>query len=600
MIRESIRNRWTEIGIRACRECGLVVLIWVAVAWGVPGPQNAAAADTPRRPNVILIMADDQGFGDLSLHGNTKLQTPHLDTLAAQGIELTDFHVSPVCAPTRASLMTGRYHYRTRVVDTAFGRAMMDPAEITLAEMLGGAGYQTGIFGKWHLGDNYPLRPMDQGFGESLVLRGGGIGQPSDPPGGSSYFDPILLHNGQLEKTSGYCSDVYTRAAVQFIERHQAEPFFVYLAFNAPHTPLEVPDEYRARYSSMRLDRGEFPNAGFPLSDKIDQDTTARVYGMVANIDDNVGRLLHRLDELHLADDTIVVFLTDNGPQQERFKSGLRGLKGTVYEGGIRVPCFLRWPGKFAAGRKIDRLAAHIDLAPTLLAACRVPRPAEAVCDGRSLLPQLLGESPDWPDRTLYFQWHRGDAPDLNRACAARSQRWKIVQPQGTAPGPAPANPAFELYDMAADHYELHNVAAEHPEIVQAMRAGYEAWFREVGAARGYAPPRIVLGSKHENPVTLTRQDCRTGWGDKDVGSWEVDVAAPGDYQIKVTFRKPTTGIARLRVGDAALDQPISGEATQVVFDRIALTAGPAPLTAWSARGEQKTGAWFVDVRRIE
>src|SRR5438552_8436757 len=203
---------------------------------------KARCAEKTRVANVVILLADDQGYGDLGCHGNPKIQTRHLDKLASQSVELKYFYVSPVCAPTRASLMTGRYNYRTGVVDTFLGRAQMFGDEVTLAEMLRAAGYRTGIFGKWHLGDNFPLRAMDQGFEESLVHRGGGIGQPSDPPGGSSYFDPLLQHNGRLTEEKGYCSDVFTDAALEFIEQQRGGPFFVYLAFNAPHTPLQVPD----------------------------------------------------------------------------------------------------------------------------------------------------------------------------------------------------------------------------------------------------------------------------------------------------------------------------------------------------------------------
>ncbi|MDQ3651361.1 MAG: sulfatase-like hydrolase/transferase, partial [Acidobacteriota bacterium] len=262
-----------------------------------------------KRPNVILIITDDQGHGDLGFHGNPKIKSPNIDRLARESTRFVNFYVSPVCAPTRASLMTGRYNYRTGVVDTYLGRAMMHPDEVTLAEMLSRAGYRTGIFGKWHLGDNYPMRPMDQGFEESLIHFGGGIGQPSDPavPGGSSYFDPVLQHNGKQVKTKGYCSDVYTDAAINFITENRNKPFFTYLAFNAPHTPLQVPRSYFEQYKGMKLDRSEFPSTGHTLPANVDSDTTAKVYGMVTNIDDNLGRLFSKLEELRIADNTILI-----------------------------------------------------------------------------------------------------------------------------------------------------------------------------------------------------------------------------------------------------------------------------------------------------
>ena len=333
----------------------------------LPGFGAARALAEPPRPNVLIIITDDQGHGDFGIHGNPVLKTPNLDRLARSGVQLTNFYVSPVCAPTRSSLLTGRYNYRTGVVDTFQGRAMMRTEEVTLAERLGSAGYRTGIFGKWHLGDNAPMRPIDQGFRESLVLKGGGIGQASDPPGGTHYFDPILQHNGKPETRKGYCSDIFTTAAIEFMTAERDRPFFTYLAFNCPHTPLEVPESDHAKYADADLSNSRFPlvEAG-RSSSPTSHDETARVYGMIANIDDNLGRLFQRMEQTGLASNTLVIFLTDNGPQQVRYVSGLRGRKGTVYDGGIRVPCFLRWPGVLKPGEQIDRIAAHIDLTPTV------------------------------------------------------------------------------------------------------------------------------------------------------------------------------------------------------------------------------------------
>jgi arylsulfatase A-like enzyme len=532
---------------------------------------------------VVIILADDQGYGDLGCHGNTRIRTPHLDRFATQGVELTAFHVSPVCAPTRASLLTGRYNYRTGVTDTYLGRALMYADEVTLAEMLAAAGYRTGIFGKWHLGDNYPLRAIDQGFGEALVLRGGGLGQPSDPPGGSKYFDPWLWHNGKLLQARGYCSDVFTDAAMRFLEQDRRRPLFLYLAFNAPHTPLEVPERYLQMYQGT----------GLP-------DATARVYGMVTNVDDNLGRLFAKLDELRLADNTIVVFLTDNGPQQERYNAGMRGRKGTVYDGGIRVPCFLRWPGRFPAGKKIDRIAAHIDMVPTLLEACGVAKPAGVKLDGVSLLPLLTGEPTDWPDRTLYFQWHRGDEPERYRAFAARSPRWKLVQARGA--GVQRQEPKYELFDMRADPAEKNDLADRHPELVEELRKGYVAWLQDVSASRGYAPPRLHLGAPQENPTVLSRQDWRgprAGWGAKDQGHWEVHVATAGRYEITLHF-PADGGTAHVVLGKARLQQAVPDRATTCTFPATRLEAGPARLEAWIASGGATKGVHHVEVRRIE
>ncbi len=395
---------------------------------------DAFAAE--HKPNVVLIVTDDQGFAELGVTGNPVVHTPHIDRLAGQSVSLANFNVMSVCSPTRACLMTGRYFYRTGLTDTWMGRSMMDTNETTIAEMFAVGGYHTGIFGKWHLGDNYPRRAMDKGFQESLVLNGGGLGQPGDPPdpedARGAYFNATMRRNGSWMKTRGYVSDVITDAAMQFIEAHRAQPFFVYLPFNCPHSPHQVPEEYRRHYPATVFAPTNFPGKGHPMDAKPDATDLARVYGMVENIDDNVGRLLAKLDELKLTDETIVVLFSDNGCQKHGgYNGGLRGWKGSPWEGGIHQFCFIRWPAQLKAGRQVDRLAAHIDLAPTLLDFCGVAKPERVSFDGRSLAPLLRGETTNWPDRTLVFQWHRGDAPERYRSAAVRSQDWKLVQPLG-------------------------------------------------------------------------------------------------------------------------------------------------------------------------
>jgi len=532
-----------------------------------------ALGQEKRRPNVVLIMTDDQGYGDMSCHGNTKLKTPNIDRLQREGVEFTQFIVCPVCAPTRASLMTGRYNYRTGVTDTYLGRAMMYSEEVTIAEMLAKAGYATGIFGKWHLGDNYPLRPEDQGFGEALVHNGGGIGQPSDPPG-SSYFDPVLRHNGAWKKLKGYCTDIFFDAAMAFIERNREKPFFAYIPTNCPHAPFQIAEECWRPFKQMGLD-----------------DRTAKVYGMVKNIDDNIGKLLARLEELKLDQNTIVIFLTDNGPNGRRHNCGLRAQKGSVYEGGIRVPFFVRWPARARPGAKEHNVAAHIDVAPTLLDACGVAPPPDAKLDGRSLLKLITGEETDWPDRVLYVQWHRGDAPELHRACAARGERYKLVNGK-------------ELYDLLNDPGEKKDIAAEHPDIAAKMRAGYEAWFKDVSSTRGYDPPRIHLGTPHENPTVLTRQDWRgprAGWDGNSLGHWEVKVTSDARYDVTLHF--PPVGEAAeasFRLGDVALRKPLEKGAASCVFESVALKPADGRLEAWLKLGEKTVGVHHVDVKRLE
>jgi len=566
--------------------------------------RNTNSPTQSARPNILLIITDDQGYGDLGTHGNLKLRTPNLDRLARESLAFQSFYVSPVCSPTRASLLTGRYNYRTGVVDTYLGRSLMHPDEVTLAEILATAGYRTGIFGKWHLGDNYPMRAIDQGFQEALTLNGGGIGQPSDPPDGKSYFDPVLFANGKPQKTNGYVSDVITSAALKFIEENRSGPFFAYLPFNAPHTPLELPDKYYQTYRQMNLKPTDFPSAGHPFPQNFDPETTARIYGMVENIDDNVGRLLQRLDELKLSENTIVIFLTDNGPQQPRYNAGMLQRKGSTHEGGIRVPCFVRWPGKFAAGRKVDRIAAHIDVTPTLLEIAAVKKPAAVKLDGVSLLPLLKGESVRWPERTLFFQWHRGDVPELYRALAARSQEYKLVQPNGSGEGQAPAVREFKLYDMTRDPFERQDIAAAKPEVVARMKRDYEAWFKDVTSGRDYnSPSRIVLGAPQANPVRLTRQDWRgaqAGWTPQSLGHWEVNVAQLGVYEITARLNEiDNPAIVRFTLGEVKMQQEAPSKAARVVFRNVRLPSGTGRLECVVEQAGVKTGVRDVEIKHI-
>jgi len=583
----------------ACHRAGtcLAILLFIAV---MEGREGCAAAD---RPNILLIVTDDQGYGDLGVHDNPRIKTPNLDEFASQSVRLKSFYVSPVCAPTRASLLTGRYNYRTGVVDTYQGRAMLHPDEVTLAEMLAAAGYRTGIFGKWHLGDNAPLRPVDQGFQEALVIKGGGIGQPSDPPGGSSYWDPVLQHNGKEERRQGYCSDVFATAAINFLSKPGDQPFFAYLAFNCPHDPLQAPEAELAHYRAMNLSLSQYPQLGQPIpaSFAAPQEMVARVYAMVSNIDANVGRVLKALEDRGLTSKTIVVFLTDNGPAFVRFNDGLRGWKGSVYDGGIHVPCYIRWPGHFPPGQSVDRIAAHIDIVPTLLDACGLSAPSGLKLDGRSLLLLLRGFSvAGWPDRALYLQWHRGDRPEPGRAFAARTQRYKLLRPE--PPPGARKLPPLELYDLEHDPYELHSVAAEHPELAKRLYEGYLAWFQDVSSTRGFDAIRIELGSPRENPTILTRQDWRgprAGTGVNDLGYWEVTLRTAERFDIKLDVqprRFPTE--AHFALGGVTLNKTLAAGVTDCWFKDSTLPRGQGRLEAWVEGNGVSAGVWRVTVLR--
>lgn len=558
-------------------------------------------------PNVLLVITDDQGYGDLGCHGNPILKTPQIDRLALQAVECTHFYVCPVCAPTRSALLTGRYNYRTQAIDTFAGRALMRPDEVTLAQMLGAAGYRCSLFGKWHLGDNYPLRPQDRGFHEVLMLRGGGIGQPSDPPG-SSYYKPILERNGVLASYDRYCSDLFTDATIDFIGRSKDKPFFAYLAFNCPHLPMQAPEAETAAYTTLDLTPSAFPKIGRTYNARaMKPEDLAKAYGMIANIDANLGRLFAKLDEWKLAENTIVIFLTDNGPGPARWVSGLRAAKGSVYEGGIRVPFFIRWPaGGLVGGRKVDPACAHIDIVPTLLAACGVAPPPDRKIDGVSLLPLLRGEATDLPERTLFVQWHRGDVPEKYRAFAARGPRYKLVQAAGAQAGAMPSPLKFELFDIPADPYEERDLAADKADVVARLKQQYEAWFDDVGKPHGYAPVRIQLGTPHENPTRLTRQDWRgpraLEWTKPNsLGHWEVTVAREGTFDVTLRFSAaPELRKAGFRLAGTTAEGELRANTETITFGRLKLRKGDARLEAWAERGEIAVGPTDVTVKRVE
>jgi arylsulfatase/arylsulfatase A len=553
-------------------------------------------------------MTDDQGYGDLGATGNNLIRTPNIDAMAGRSGSMENFYVCPVCAPTRACLMTGRYNYRTRVVDTWVGRAMMEPKETTIAEILGDAGYETGIFGKWHLGDNYPMRPMDQGFSESVVHRGGGIGQPADPPGGEGkYTDPILMDNGQPKQFKGYCTDVYFDRATSWMSQcvARSKSFFAYIPTNAPHGPFnDVPEDLYEKYKAMDLSNRNFSqDKGHKLPNDNDPDKRARIFAMITNIDDNMGKLFAKLDQLGITKNTIVIFMVDNGPNGRRYVAGFKGMKSHVHEGGIRSPFFFQWPGVVRPGASSDRIAAHIDMLPTILEACGLPKPSGLELDGRSILPLLQGKKIAWHDRTIYIQSHRGDVPVLYHHFAARNQRWKLLHGSGFGRENFDGEPKFELYDMAADPLEQNNIAAERPDIVKAMRREYETWFADVSGTRAdnYAPPKIYIGTAHENPVVLTRQDWRhvkgRPWAGDSNGYWELYAARAGKYDIKIDFPAvKTDGEVLLEVSGRKIGQTIDKGGNSVKFTDMPIDKGPTRLIATLILAGATKGPWHVNI----
>jgi arylsulfatase A-like enzyme len=528
---------------------------------------------------VLIILTDDMGYGDIGCHGNTVVQTPTIDRLFNQSARLTQFYSQPVCTPTRAALMTGRYPYRTRAFDTLDGRAMMDPDEVTIAEIFAGAGYATGIFGKWHLGDSYPMRAMDQGFAESLLIRGGALNHAFDWPD-NHYTDPILQRNGKAGTFKGYCTDIFVDAAIEFIEEHKNQPFLAYLATNVPHDPLEVPEEFARPFQNLGLG-----------------DETPKVYGMMRNLDDNLARLFRKLEELNLAGNTIILFTADNGPamalsdHDPRYNADLRGEKKQVYEGGVRVPCFVRFPGTIATGRDIERIASMIDILPTLSEACNVPLPQHLSVDGKSLWPLLTAQPVSWPDRSLFFQWHRGNTPEPYRNAAVRTQQYKLVNGE-------------ELYDLERDPREQQDIADEKPAIVEKLRKQYDAWLTDVSSTRGFDPPLIQIGTEHENPLLLSSNDWRTENSDSKLflGHWKVLVAQSGTYRFTILpyGEHRTPAEIHLRIGPLERAEPLSPETNEYVFTSLDLPKGPANVEAWVAEKDKPImGVRMVTVERV-
>ena len=472
------------------------------------------------RPNIILVLTDDQGYGDLGVHGNAQISTPHLDAFARESLEMTRFYVEPVCSPTRASILTGRYHMRTGVLATSRGGARIFGDEETIAEVLAKSGYRTAIAGKWHLGDNAPSRPQDQGFQQVLVHRSGGIGQIPDRD--ATYFRPVLWRNGRREVVDGYCTDLFFDSAIDFIKKNRAHPFFLYLPTNVPHTPISITAKYWK----------PFADAGVP-------EKTAKLYGMMKNLDENFGRLTKTLEETGLARNSVVIFMSDNGPTSGRFNSGLRGSKGSVYEGGIRVPFLVRWPQRIAPGSRVDRLAAHIDLLPTLAGAAGAQLSKPGRLDGVNLLKLWTGAiRPEaWPGRNIYIQTVKRILQNRYVNAAVITQRYKWVSYAGVGQVDDFDRSKIELYDLTSDPGESQNLAVRSPEVLNGLSVGYEAWFDSMKRERDFAIGPIELGSALENPSYLCRyQDGQNLTGQSQTDGWQVRVRRAGRYRLTLQW----------------------------------------------------------------
>jgi len=554
-----------------------------------------AFAQTATKPNVIIIITDDQGYGEIAAHGNPVIKTPILDKLHSESIRLTNFHVDPTCSPTRAALLTGRYSTRTGVWHTINGRSLMNPKELTMAEVFKSNGYTTAMIGKWHLGDNYPFRPQDQGFEHTIQHLGGGIGNGADY-WENDYSDDTYLTNGEWKKYEGYCTDVWFREASRYVEKKRDKPFFLYLATNAPHSPHNVSDAYAKPYRDARI-----------------PDELAKYYGMITNIDENLGRFRKKLTDLGLAENTLLIFMTDNGTsagyidekaKYPYFNAGMRGWKGSAWDGGHRVPCFWHWPkGNLTGGRDATELSAHIDVLPTLVNLLELKKPEGPIVDGLPLTQPLQGVQEEiWPDRTLFVHVQRAFLPPKWDNSACMNQKWRLVDGK-------------QLYDIQADPGQKTDIAADQPKVVEKLRSDYEAWWASLKTDMEQTS-RFHIGSE-ENPMTLMSHDWlmptgQAAWNQKHVlrgdlinGPWAVDVKKAGEYEITL-YRWPSylekamdCVKARLTIGDFDNSQVIEKSAIKATF-RVKLEAGPAMLKTWLTRADEKEhGAYFVEVRRM-
>ena len=580
---------------------------FLAAAGALPlAGQSTAAA----RPNVILILTDDQGYGDLSCHGNPRVKTPNLNKLHHESARLTDFHVTPMCTPTRGQLMTGRDALINGAMNVSSGRTLLRRDLPTMANVFAASGYRTGIFGKWHLGDSYPYRPEDRGFHEALWFPSSHIGATPDA-WNNDYFNDRYRHNGKLEQYSGYCTDIFFDNALAWMRgRHAAgEPFFAYVPLNAAHGPLHVPDKYREPYKDLPR-----PLASF--------------FGMIANIDENVAKVESFLKETGLRDNTILIFMTDNGGTAgvDFYNSGMRGRKITLWEGGHRVPFFVRWPkgnlgGSSDKARDINELTTVQDVLPTLIDLCGLKKPS-ARFDGASFAPLLRGQAKEMPDRKIVVQFGRMNVgrPQWGDACVMW-KKWRLVSLTG-------------LYDISKDPAQKKDVADDHPEIAASMRAHYETWWKEVGPRLDNHLP-IHIGSEKENPTLASPtewadvfldQGNQIRRGDRRNGFWHVVVEHTGQYQftlrrwpkeIDVAMQESIpphktedgasylAGVAlpvakaRLTVGAADVSKPVYPDTREVVFT-LPLMEGWTKMQTWfyDEAGHEICGAYFVYCER--
>ena len=518
-------------------------------------PRSVAAA----RPNVVVILSDDQGWGDLSVNGNTNLSTPNIDSLARDGALFDRFYVCPVCSPTRAEFLTGRYHPRGGVRHVTSGGERLNLDEKTIGDTFKSAGYAVGAFGKWHNGTQYPYHPNARGFDEFYGFCSGHWGE---------YFDPPLERNGRLVQGRGFISDDLTEHAKHYIEANRDRNFFCYLPFNTPHSPMQVPDRFYEKFKDADL------KLRYEGEERENVDHTRAALAMCENIDWNVGRVLRRLEELNLADDTIVVYFSDNGPNGWRWNGGMRGRKGSTDEGGVRSPLLVRWPGRVKAGVKVGAIAGAIDLLPTLADLAGLPVVSTKPLDGISIAPLLRGDSDaDWPDRRIFSHW--------NGKVSVRSQQYRL-------------DASGRLYDMTADPGQAEDVAGDRPEVAAQLKEAAARWSKELLAglrddARpfpvGYrAFPTTWLPARDGVPHGGIKRsagapNCSyfTNWTSKDDSiTWDVEIATEGRYEAEVYYTAAAEDVGaalELSLGDrrvqAKVDEPFDPPLRGAEHDRV-------------------------------
>jgi arylsulfatase A-like enzyme len=558
------------------------------------------------KPNVLIVLTDDQGMGDFSCYGNPVLKTPNLDRLREQCVRLTDFHVTPMCTPTRGELMTGMDAVRNGATSVTGGRSFIRTGIPTMPEMFAAAGYRTGLFGKWHLGDNYPHRPTDRGFQTAVHVHGWGF--TSAPEFANTLWDGRYFENNVEKKFTGYCTDYWFDRAKAWMKERKAvnEPFLCYLPLNAPHIPLDAPKKYTAPYDDLKLDAPEkYRGGGKGL---------AKFFGMIANIDENIGKLEEFLRETRLLDNTILIFFTDNGGTAgvNVWNAGLRDGKTTFYDGGHRVPCWVRWPnGRLGGPRDIKSPTQVQDLLPTLLELCDVKPAEKAKFDGISLAGVLRGKA-ELPDRKLVVQYSRAKLEKWESAVAWN--KWRLVH--GT-----------ELYDVEADRAQENDLAEKQSEVLAQMRAHYETWWTDLKTSSEQFVA-ISIGSDIQPSVTLTSSDwqdvycdnsrhVRNAIGGPRGGHWNVNVERAGEYEISVrrwpaevntaltepngepSRALPIAG-AKLTVAGIELSAKAAPDDKAIIF-RAKLPCGPTQLHSWfmDKAGKDLCGAFYATVRRL-